>query len=212
MSDLMNLYHRIKPDIESRLEEFRALWREGSDSDLFAELCFCICTPQNDAHKAFSAVTRLKESGLLEHGELERIAALLQANGVRFHNHKAASIIKNRSTFFPQTKAQIAKIIQGGGRICVRDELAAQVSGWGLKEASHFLRNTGHGEGICILDRHILRQLAGYAVIAAVPQNLTKRLYWSIEQAMIHFAGKEEIPVDALDLLLWYKEKNELFR
>ena len=42
----------------------------------------------------------------------------------------------------------------------LRNWLAENVKGYGLKEASHFIRNIGKSENkIAILDRHILRNL-----------------------------------------------------
>jgi N-glycosylase/DNA lyase len=129
---------------------------------------------------------------------------------VRFHNNKAAFIVKNRELFLPGLKKRIDSML-AAGHIPARNLLAEQAFGWGLKEASHFLRNTGHG-GVCILDRHILRKLAEFDVIPGVPPALPRPLYLEIEDKMKKFAECVTIPVDALDLLFWHEAKGEIFK
>jgi N-glycosylase/DNA lyase len=225
-TDLSRLYASIRNEIEARLEEFRALWAHGSDRELLRELCFCVCTPQTNAKRAWDAVNRLADAGLLERGASgaitggavtgdavagNAVASVLRGSGVRFHNNKAAYIEANRRLFFPNTRGRIAGILSDGIKEA-RSSLTQQVAGWGLKEASHFLRNIGQGSDICILDRHILRQLVEYGVIAAMPSALPPKVYLETERAMIGFARDEGVPVDALDLTLWFKAKGEVFR
>lgn len=210
MSMLYTVYLHIKDQIDERLEEFRRLFSDGSDKDLFKEMCFCMCTPQNNAQKAWAAVCRLDDEGLLENGAFDESAEILRVEGVRFHKNKASYILKNRPLFYPNTRERISCIARDREQAEARDTLAEAVAGWGLKEASHFLRNIGLGSRICILDRHILRQLALNGVIETTA--LSPKTYHSIEQRMMRFAEHERIPVDALDLTLWYQEKRELFK
>jgi N-glycosylase/DNA lyase len=212
VSGISSIYGAIKKEIDGRLGEFARLWKTGGDKEIFKELCFCTCTPQNDARKAWNAILGLEESGLLENGGHSGIAEVLRGRGVRFHKNKARYIIINRDIFYPDTKNKIQELIKNKSLIEARDGLQKKVFGWGLKEASHFLRNTGKGDGICILDRHILRQLLLYGVIKEIPASITGTAYHEIEQKMLAFAEKEAVPVDALDLVFWYKEKNELFK
>ena len=212
MSDILSIYGTIKKDIDRRLGEFARLWKNGGDMEIFKELCFCTCTPQNDAHKAWGAVLRLEENGLIEGGGHSEIAEVLRERGVRFHKNKARYIVTNRDVFYPDTKNKIHELIRNKHLIEARDDLQKKVFGWGLKEASHFLRNTGMGDGICILDRHIMRQLVLYGVIKEIPASISGAAYHEIEQKMLVFAEKETVPADALDLIFWYKEKNELFK
>ncbi|MDR0685561.1 MAG: N-glycosylase/DNA lyase [Spirochaetaceae bacterium] len=212
MIDILSIYETIKKDIDRRLGEFARLWKNGSDMEIFKELCFCTCTPQNDAHKAWGAVLRLEENGLIEGSGHSEIAEVLRERGVRFHKNKARYIVTNRDVFYPDTKNKVRELIKNKTLVEARDDLQKKVFGWGLKEASHFLRNTGMGDGICILDRHIMRQLALYGVIKEIPASISGAAYHEIEQKMLVFAEKEKVPVDALDLIFWYKEKNELFK
>jgi N-glycosylase/DNA lyase len=210
MTDLSALYTEIKSDIEAKLREFNALWAAGDDNALLREVCFCVCTPQNNARKAWNAVCALEASGHLTTGAAEDVETLLKEGGVRFHRNKARYIIANRRELFPDTRARIAAIVEHRDAVAARNGLVERVAGWGLKEASHFLRNIGFGSEIAILDRHILRQLSAYGVIPA--QTVSKHSYLDLEKRLICFAHAEKIPVDALDLVLWFKEKGELFK
>ncbi|MDR0539676.1 MAG: hypothetical protein LBG74_04140 [Spirochaetaceae bacterium] len=211
-ADLTALYHTLQKPVDSRLAEFAALWEHGGDRALWREMCFCTCTPQNDAKKADASAASLDAAGLLESGAQNKIAYVLRANGVRFHNNKAASIFANRQVFYPRTKHHLQNIISSGTIFHARALLAETVCGWGLKEASHFLRNTGWGGELCILDRHILRSLAAHNVIAGIPKNLNAKTYAAIEAAMTAFAKELRIPLAALDLVFWYQAKGELFK
>jgi N-glycosylase/DNA lyase len=211
MTELYAVYKSVKDVIDARLAEFSSLGAHGTDAELFTEMCFCTCTPQNDANRALNAATELSRRGLLKTGSEEKIAALLRVCGVRFHNNKASYIVKNRTAFFHGTRKRIESLLDTG-EIDARNELAEQVCGWGLKEASHFLRNIGHGGEICILDRHILRRLAECGVIDGVPKTLPPARYREIEHGMKKFAARKRIPVDALDLVFWYQAKGEVFK
>ena len=138
MSDILSIYGTIKKDIDRRLGEFARLWKNGGDMEIFKELCFCTCTPQNDAHKAWGAVLRLEENGLIEGGGHSEIAEVLRDRGVRFHKNKARYIVTNRDVFYPDTKNKIHVLIRNKPLIEARDDLQKKVFGWGLKEASHF--------------------------------------------------------------------------
>jgi len=94
----------------------------------------------------------------------------------------------------------------------LRDWLAENVSGMGMKEASHFLRNIGRGSSLAILDRHILRQLVELGVIPAVPRTLTPGRYRKIEAVMRTFASNNGMSMDHLDLLLWHRSTGDLFK
>jgi N-glycosylase/DNA lyase len=211
MNDLKNLYAEIKNSIDVRLAEFDAIWERGDDAEIFAEMAFCLCTPQTNAHYGDIAVKALVETGYLWDGHEEQIACILKDSGVRFHKNKANHIVRCRGKYLVSTKEKLEDIMKHTVRES-RNSLAMDVTGWGLKEASHFLRNVGFGAGVCILDRHILRCLSDYDVVSAIPKVLTSKLYLDIEEDMVHFAAEVDIPVEALDFVFWYRQKGEIFK
>jgi N-glycosylase/DNA lyase len=89
--------------------------------------------------------------------------------------------------------------------------LVKNFKGFGMKEASHFLRNTGHFD-LAILDRHILRNLLELGVIEEVPESLSAKNYLAIEEKMKDFSNQIGIPFAHLDMLLWAKEAGEVFK
>ena len=94
----------------------------------------------------------------------------------------------------------------------VRNHLAKNIKGYGLKEASHFLRNIGKGDGIAILDRHILKNMFYANVIDEIPSSISKKLYFELEQKFLEFADRLNIDSQHLDFILWYKEANDVFK
>jgi N-glycosylase/DNA lyase len=203
-------YIDLRLQIDARLKEFENLWRNGSDEDILTEMVFCVCTPQSNAHAGWKAATRLKVSGLLYHGNAQQIAHILGTSGVRFKTNKTRYILEARKIFATDTKKKIASFI-AGDIVETRNYLAEHIKGWGYKEASHFLRNIGMGRDICILDRHILRNLVAEGVIPEIPP-LKKQTYLDIEKKMKAYAKRKRIPNEALDFVFWYQAKNEIYK
>jgi N-glycosylase/DNA lyase len=201
----------VRGEIVSRLEEFRRIWETGSEESIFAELIFCILTPQSRARLCWVAVKKLERKNLLLEGSEKRIVRELE--GVRFKYKKAEYIIKARKQFLSGGKVSIRpEISQIGDAYDAREWLVRNVRGLGYKEASHFLRNISLGENFAILDRHILKNLKLFGIIEKVPSSLPRKRYLDIEKRMKEFAKKIKIPVSHLDLLLWHKETGEVFK
>ena len=208
---LRSEYAAKRESIEARLAEFR---RVGSlpDERLFEEMCFCILAIQSKARTADAAVRALADDGLLWPGRHREMATFLQPR-TRFHNHKAAYIVRARDRFFPSEGPILGKCLDGfADPKGARAWLVREVDGLGWKEASHFLRNIGRGDGLAILDRHILRNLMRHGVIGRMPTSLTPNRYLRIESRMERFSDAVGISMAALDLLLWSRETGEIFK
>ena len=80
------------------------------------------------------------------------------------------------------------------------------------KEAGHFLRNVGFGSEVAILDRHILRNLVRLEIIEEIPKTISPKVYLEIEKKLKIFCEEVKIPMDEMDLLLWYLEAGEIFK
>ena len=185
---------------------------DGSDEDFFRELCFCILAVQTKARRADDAVRGLDASGLLRSGGRTEIARHLRRR-VRFHNHKAAYLVRARAQFFPEGRGQLRDTVCAfGSPEEARRWLTVEADAIGLKGASHFLRNVGRGEDLAILDRHILRNLVRHRVISRVPTSLTSHRYVEIESRMRAFAATIGVSVGGLDLLFLSRETGERFK
>ncbi len=207
LREIFAIYEKIKPDIEKRLVEFKRFYEIASEKDLFAEMAFCLLTPQSKAKVCWKAVEKMKDSGVLYKGSAEEIEPYLK--GVRFYRTKAKRIVKARKKFY----GKIRKTVESFDNVKkLRDFLVKNVDGYGYKEASHFLRNIGFGKHLAILDRHILKNLKELGVIDEVPKSMTRKRYLEIEEKMKEFCERVGIPMDHLDLVLWYKEAGEVFK
>ncbi|GHU46708.1 putative N-glycosylase/DNA lyase [Spirochaetia bacterium] len=213
MSELQTIYLKYKSDFDARLDAFRTIWKDGTDEDIFAELCYCLCTAREKAKNAASAICALRESKKLLFGTEAQIDAILLASGIALHPQKAKRIIESRAVFYPNTKQRLNDVY-----LCLPDirearkALVQAVNGFGYKEASHFLRNIGFGSTLAILDRHIAYQLVMLKVLSEMPKSWTPKKYCEAEAALLNFAAQEQIPPDALDMVLMYKENPEVLK
>lgn len=208
------LHERMK----RRLEYFERVYKRENDKRLFAELAFCICTPQTKARSGAAAIIDLYNHNLLFKGSEESIANILIKH-VRFHNMKARNIVLARKLYFPKEKfilrERIDDAIKNDSIVSLRNELAKEVKGYGLKEASHFLRNIGFGQKIAILDRNIMRVMSKLDILpeSMTPKtSLTKNNYMSCESNLVEYSKKEKIPMEYLDFVFWYDATNDIFK
>jgi N-glycosylase/DNA lyase len=206
---LQSEYRKKKKAIKKRLEDFSKIWGQ-SDKRIFSELCFCICTPQSKAVYCDRAVSELYDSGKLFTGNEKDVRASLRA--VRFPNNKARYIVGAREFFSKGGRIRIKQEIDPDDILATRDRIVMSVKGLGYKEASHFLRNIGHGRDLAILDVHILRNMKRYGVIEEIPECISKKCYFSLEDKIKTFSREIEIPVAELDILLWSMETGIIFK
>lgn len=192
-------YRGKKRYIEAKLKQFAAL----PEHAWFDEFLFCLLTPASNAHRCWEAVEQLKK---IKKPTQESVALVLKSR-VRFHNVKAARIMKAH-IIWSSVKKQLAT----ADRIRLRNWLAETVSGYGLKEASHFLRNIGKSDNqLAILDRHILRNLHALNIID-IDTLKGRAHYLAVEQKFLSLARETSIPPDHLDLVFWSKETGEIFK
>lgn len=210
--ELEKIYFEKKEDIKKRLEEFKTIWREGNNRDIHVELSFCILTPQSKAKNAWQAITTLRDNGLLFQGSADEIVEYL--NIVRFKNNKAKYLVELREQMKDENGELITKDFfeKFETPANAREWIVKNIKGMAYKEAGHFLRNVGFGEEVAILDRHILRNLVRLEVIDEIPKTITPKLYLAIENKMKEYCKNVGIPMDELDLLLWYIEAGEIFK
>ena len=210
IKELQTLYSEKRDAIQKRLQEFKEVLR-NIDDDVFAELCFCLLTPQSSAKTCWAAVSRLKERSLLLKGNPIEIQP--QLNDVRFGDSKAKYIVEARDLFTKDGRLYLKSHLSSFSNLFeLREWMVENVKGLGYKEASHFLRNIGLGEEFAILDRHILRNLKRLDVIPEVPVTITKKRYLEIEEKLRRFSREVGIPLAELDLLFWSRETGWIFK
>ncbi len=210
LKHILGSYPSKRHEIRARLEEFKKVWGED-DERIFAELCFCILTPQSRARTCDLAIQNLVNTDVLFNGTAKEIRESLV--GVRFPNNKARYVFEAIGFFTTSDGLKIKKDIERFGDAReLREWLVSEIRGLGYKEASHFLRNIGKGEDLAILDRHILKNLRLLGVIEEEKTVSTKAAYLRIEAKLLEFTEEVKISPAELDLLLWSEETGEIFK
>ncbi len=211
VEEIRAIYNSKREEIGLRLHEFEKIWKTGTREEIFAELVFCILTPQSRGISCWAAVENMIKKGVLLAGDASQIVKEL--NKVRFLYKKSEYIIEARKKFLDDSKVSIKSImnrINDGHE--AREWLVQNVKGIGYKEASHFLRNIGFQQNLAILDRHIVKNLKFIGVLKEIPGSISRRRYLDIEKRMMEFSEAVQIPMGHLDLVMWYKETGEIFK
>jgi N-glycosylase/DNA lyase len=191
-------------EIRSRLEDFRRVRLE----QYFYELVYCLLTPQSNALHAADVQRQLEEHRFREY-DIDPEPFLRQGkNYIRFHRTKSRLLLLMKAQF-PEIMAVLTSGISGYD---IREWFVGHVRGCGYKESTHFLRNIGKNEGLAILDRHILRNLAQFKIIRSIPHTLTRKQYLALEEKFQQFALEIGIPIDELDLLFWSQETGVMLK
>ena len=211
VEEIRAIYNSKREEIGLRLHEFEKIWKTGTREEIFAELVFCILTPQSRGISCWAAVENMMKKGVLLAGDASQIVKEL--NKVRFLYKKSEYIIEARKKFLDDSKVSIKSIINriNDGHEA-RKWLVQNVKGLGYKEASHFLRNIGFQQNLAILDRHIVKNLKFIGVLKEIPGSISRRRYLDIEKRMMEFSEAVHIPMGHLDLVMWYKETGEIFK
>jgi len=199
LENIKSAYEKKKSGIKTRLNEFKAL----SEREKEKEFLFCLLTPQSNAQRCWEAVEQIFS---FKDFNDDKIREILKTR-TRFHNNKTSYILEGKSMW---NKIRLALVNQNS--IELRNWLADNVKGYGLKEASHFLRNIGKSNNqIAILDRHILKNLQRCKVIKEAKIRGRKD-YLEKEKAYIEFSKKLGIQADELDIFWWSEENGEIFK
>lgn len=186
--ELKKEYESKKESLKSKLSEFK----NKNVKEQYEEFLFCLLTPQSKAQKCWQAVEQLRN---LKDFSQDKVEEILRTK-TRFYKTKAKRIMLAKNTW-----QELSKLLSPQDSAELRNIIYEKVNGYGLKEASHFLRNIGLSDNkIAILDRHIIKNLNNYKVIT---QNKikSKNDYLKIEKEYLKFAEEQKIPADELDLL-----------
>lgn len=192
----------VQGTVRERISEFE---KTGEDrSLLFSEMSFCILTANFTAEGGARIQREIGDGFMLLSSEI--LSKRLRSLGYRFPTTRACYIVENRSLY--DNLHQTLKKFRDGPE--ARAWLVDNVLGFGYKEGSHFLRNIGFKD-VAIIDRHILKFLAGMGLID-IPKTLTKKRYLSIERLLRVIADRLGITLAELDLYLWYMMTGKILK
>jgi len=199
LSELKN--SEIAKVINSRLKEFEQAGKQKQEQ-VFSELCFCLLTANFQAEKCIKIQKELG-TGFFYFPE-KKLAKKLKEQGHRFPNARANYITEARACV-----SNLHSVLEPDGKK-VREWLVKTIKGFGMKEASHFLRNIGYKD-VAIIDFHILDLLEREGLIKK-PQNLNKNSYFEIEKVLEELAKTSNLNLAELDLYLWYIETGKVLK
>lgn len=195
--DIRAVLHDRSTGIHASLPDIEGAFYEG---------CYCLCAVQNPAVRTTRAVRLMQDwdvygrLGVSPEGD-ERIRADIAAGIrilVRFHNVKSGRIVAFRRQIGPIH----VRLSSREEAPSLRDWLMSEVSGFGFKEAGHFLRNVGF-RGLAIPDKHVLRRLDSLGLVSWGGKSVGAKLYRAAEAAMLRYAGVIGTDIDSLDALWW---------
>jgi len=223
---IQKLKKEISPLVDKRLNDFKKNINKNND-ELFVELCFCIIVANNSIENGLRAYNSIGLN-FLKLNE-EQLRKELKVTARRFYNKRAEYIISAREkkdelireieklkTTKLKTKNKIeenqklkTKTNEKDAEIEFRNWLANNIKGFGLKEASHYMRNLGFFN-FAILDRHILKFLYKNEIIKEIPKTITRKNYFEIEKIIIDLAKELNMNMAELDVYLFYIDSGRI--
>jgi len=213
VEDIRATHRARRKEIRERLEQFRNVWRQGSDEQLWEELVYCIFTAGASARMGFSAVAAVRPF-LRDGGREDMTLALRRAGAHRFPVERPGYIVITRDYLREHCNMALhAKLESFADPLERRDWLAGEkrIKGLGYKESSHFLRNIGL-LGHAILDKHVMSCLADLEVVETSKPPATRARYLDTEERLRSFAREIRIDFDELDLVLWSMKTGEVLK
>ncbi len=221
--ELIALKEKIEDHVKRRLLEFKRLGEEGRttfdfrpyanyvyEADLFSELCFCLLTANSSALLGIKLQSSIGIEGF-KNMSLEDLEKAISSAGHRFARQRAERILKARDKF--DQVLELLKSSKNGREIreLLSDSCSKyKVKGFGLKEASHFLRNIGF-EDVAIVDRHIFRYLKEKGLLPDY-KTLTRKVYLTAEEKLQNICQKLGVSQAELDLYIFYYKTGNVLK
>jgi len=232
--------HILKNDTFNRvLQEYSRLapvfysnrkWKEMSENELWQELCLCILSSNIPYELALSAFLHLRENGYLKLGWLTNVSNSqeLMAEELskpiylprrtdgsyrkyRFPNVRSKNIAK-AAKVVSSIEGWISKILADSrSEEEARDFLVDHISGIGLKEASHFLRNIKYSSQLAIIDSHVVSFLIEIGEVTQRDlKTITPKMYFKLETKLQEICNKNELDLSLFDMAIWQCLRREL--
>lgn len=206
----------------------RKNWLDITEEQIWKELCFCILSANVSYDLVKSCITVLKDEGYLDIKQLtnnknskNKLFNILNSSKFepkkkdgtlrkyRYPKVRSEQIIKAAKFIYLENKSikQILKNFESD--VNARNYLALNISGLGIKEASHFLRNIHYSESLAILDIHMLEFLRQRTLIQFKKgRTLTKSIYLKIETVLRNYVKFHKLNLSVFDLAVWHYMRN----
>ncbi len=194
-----------KQTVKQRKKEFLA-FKNHSNEEWFSELCFCLLTANTSAEMGIRVQKQISAKQFLSLPE-KKLARELRKAGSRFYNRRANFICSARK--FSGIKEILKSLPEKEKRIF----LVKNIKGFGLKEASHFLRNTGN-LNYAIIDKHVFNVAKENKLIKEEKESikLNEKTYFELEKKLKKIAEKLNLTLGELDLFLWFTKTGKILK
>ena len=163
-----------------QLEPFSEIWQ---DDDLFQQIMTTLESPQFKPRRADGSLRRY-----------------------RFPKRKSALIVEARK--WVRSHKPLEKCLLYWDDPKDRRQILLACPGLGLKSASWLLRNLGMGDGLAVLDVHLVRALQDAKRIAN--EIRLPRDYYAVEKAFLDWCHELDAPSAAFDLFIWEWQRGTL--
>ena len=195
---------------------------------LWQEMCFCILSANVSYDLVKSCIAVLNELGCIEikrlinnPNSLIKLQSTLNSSifepkkkdgtlrKYRYPKVRAEQIVKAAHFIYVENKSIKQILNKFESDIDARNYLETNISGLGIKEASHFLRNIHYSDSLAILDVHMLEFLRQRTLIQLKKgQTLTKKIYLKIEIVLRNYVRFHKLNLAVFDLAVWYYMRN----
>jgi N-glycosylase/DNA lyase len=218
LEDIKKARTRIGFSVAERIGQFETLGKRGKvrfnfnpfepfvfEASIFTELMFCLSTANSSAKLGLRIQSSLDEGAFKNLSEQE-LRVKLRELGHRFYPQRAKYMVLAREKF-----DEVMEILgSSDGTKTKREKLVSLIKGFGLKEASHFLRNIGYMD-VAIVDRHISRYLFEKGLVRK-RKTITRRVYLECELALEQICKELGISQGELDLYIFYIKAGKVLK
>ena len=220
-NSILKKYHEINQKFERPKQ-----WKDFKEAQLWQELCFCILSANVSFELAKSVIQKLSDHDMLnsawliaDKSELVLFNFLdspnfepVKKNGdlrrYRYPKVKSYQIINAAKRLY--SNSSITEILSTfDSDVEARNFFYTEISGLGIKEASHFLRNIGFASSLAIIDVHVLDFLKEFSLVDFdMGSSLTLRNYLLLEKTLKNLSEYHGLNLSILDLAIWESMKN----
>lgn len=215
--EVMNNYHEMRAKLPEKLR-----WSDLEESELWESLVLCILSSNVYYESAKSALDQLRYVGILENMRLNPSKAYIDIiakelrrqiylprridgsfRRYRFPNVRAENIVSAARTIYVENEGLSSILNNFTTTHAARDLLSSSISGLGLKEASHFLRNIGYSKDLAIIDVHMISFLKEMSLISSNSQINITRDYSLLEQLLLSLTRMLKLDLSVFDMAVW---------